>query len=126
MTIYNDELERMVVEAVADDYEEFATIVQCIARCMSKVHDAPDENEIEQSLMKSIADSDVIAYEESEELHRLIATEANPQNIRTLWFYITKQGKERLRRLEEEEIKSGTYMADWEPDPNGGWRKSGQ
>jgi hypothetical protein len=122
----NDELVRMVVEAVSNDYEEFSTIVQDIARCMSKVKDPPNINQIEQALMKAIADKDVKAYEVSDEGHQLIATQANHQNIDVDWFYITEQGKQRMKRLEDEETKAGTYMAGWEPDPRGGWRKSGE
>jgi hypothetical protein len=126
VTRNNDELGRMVLEAVADDYEELEMIVHDIAKCMSKVEDAPDKRQIELALMKSIADKDVKAYEVSETSGQLISTHADPQRIHTLWFYITEQGKESLRRLEDEESKSGIYMAGWEFDPGGGWRRSGE
>jgi hypothetical protein len=54
--------------------------------------------------MKSIADKNVNAYETSDELQQFIATQADPQKIGIQWFYITEQGRQRMQRLEDEEI----------------------
>jgi hypothetical protein len=51
VTRNNDELGRMVLEAVADDYEKLEMIVHDIARWMSKVKDAPGKRQIELALM---------------------------------------------------------------------------
>jgi hypothetical protein len=104
MTNKQDELERVVLQAVANDYEEFATIVQDVARWMSKIWDLPNKQQIERALMKSIADKNVNAYETSDELQQFIATQADPQKIGIQWFYITEQGRQRMQRLEDEEI----------------------
>jgi len=82
---------------------------------MSKVWDVPYKKLIEQALTKTIADKDVKAYVTSDELQQFIATQADPEKIDLYWFYITEQGKLRLRRLEEEKKKAGTYMDGWEP-----------
>jgi hypothetical protein len=124
MTNNHDELGRMVLEAVANDYEELEMIVSEIVKWAGSINDAPNRNQIEYALMVSIADKDVEAYEYSEKSCRYIPTSADSQTLHTLWFYITEQGKERLQRLEDEETKSGTYMAGWEPDPKGGRRRS--
>ncbi len=107
MITNNDELGRMVLEAVANDYEELEMIVSEIVDWTGGGNDVPDRKQIEHTLMVSIADKDVNAYEPSETSGQLIPTLADPQRLHTLWFYITEQGKERLLRLEEEDRNSG-------------------
>jgi hypothetical protein len=99
-----DELERVVLQAVANDYEEFEMVVRDVRKWMGKVYDEPEIGQIEQVLQKSIVDDFVKAYECSETFCQVIATQANPPRSHSLLFYITEQGKERLRRLEEEEF----------------------
>jgi len=107
MTRNNDELGRMVLEAVADDYEELEMIFNQIVKWAGSDNDAPDRNQIEFALMMSVTKKDVEAYEYSEKSCRFIPTPADPQKLHTLWFYITEQGKERLREWEEVDKSSG-------------------
>jgi len=83
MTNKQDELERVVLQAVANDYEEFATIVQDVARWMSK-SGTYDKQQIERALMKSIADKNVNAYETSDELQQFIGHAGRPSKN---WAY---------------------------------------
>ena len=97
----NDELRRLVLQAVADDYEELEMIVSEIVKWTSRSgSDTPDKGQIAHALMASITDKDVQAYRPSEPSAQLIPAMAEPQNLQSLWFYITEQGKERLRTLE--------------------------
>jgi hypothetical protein len=97
----NDELRRTVLQAVADDYEELEMIISEIVKWTSRGgNDTPDRSQIEHALMASITDKDVQAYQPSEPSGQLIPAMADPQNLHTLWFYITEQGKERLQTLE--------------------------
>jgi hypothetical protein len=107
MITNNHELGRMVLEAVANDYEELEMIISEIVDWTGSGNDAPDRNQIELALLMSITNRDVEAYEYSEKSCRFIPTPADPQKLHTLWFYITEQGKERLRRLEEEDKDCG-------------------
>lgn len=102
-----DELERVVLQAVANDYEEFEMVVRDVRRWMGKGHDEPEIGEIEQMLQKSIEDKFVKAYECSETFCQVMPTQANPPRSHSLLFYITEQGRERLHRLEEEDKNSG-------------------
>jgi hypothetical protein len=102
MTNKNDEIERLVLQAVANDYEEFDMIVHDVTKLMHGVCEAPNVIQIENALMKSIVDRNVDAYQYSETIHQYVATQADVQNLRTLWFYITDQGKRRLRDIEDE------------------------
>jgi hypothetical protein len=52
--------------------------------------------------MKTISNDDVRAYEPREGHRQLVATQADPQKIHSLWFYITEQGIARMQKLEEE------------------------
>jgi len=104
MTMPNSQLGRMVLEAVADDYEELEMIISEIVKWTGGEIDATDKNQIELSLMRCIADKDIEAYEYSEKSCRFVPTPSDPQTLHSLWFYITEQGKERLRILEEEDM----------------------
>jgi len=106
MTNNYDKLYCMILLSVADDYEELEMIISEIVKRAGSGNDAPDRNQIEHALIVSIADKDVEAYEYSEKYCRFISALADPQNLHTLWFYITEQGKERLRGLEEEDKNS--------------------
>ena len=81
-------------------------VVCDVRKWMKKVYDAPKMGQIGLALMKSIADKFVKAYECSETFCQVNATQADPARFRSLLFYITEQGKERLRRLEEEDKNS--------------------
>jgi hypothetical protein len=99
MTNSHDVLKRMILIAVADDYEDFEMIVNEIADWTRNDNDAPDISQIEHELIKSIEDKDIKAYEPSETTNQLRAVHADPQKIRTLWFYITEKGLTRLEGL---------------------------
>ncbi|MGD0730978.1 MAG: hypothetical protein ABR956_06920 [Terracidiphilus sp.] len=95
-----DELEYLVLQAVANDFEEFGMIVSDIAKWTSGNQSTPDHRHIEQALMAAIAREEITAYECSETTNQLITTQADTQKLRELWFYITEQGKTRMQRLE--------------------------
>ena len=101
MTNDTDVLSHLVLQAVTDDYEEIEMIVHDVTKWLSSVDDAKYRRQIEHALMKCIADKNVKAYEYSDELQQFVATQADPQKISDHWFYITEQGKEQLRRLDE-------------------------
>ncbi|MGA3047501.1 MAG: molybdenum cofactor biosynthesis protein MoaE [Terracidiphilus sp.] len=96
MTGRPNDLGGMVLDAVADDYEEFNMVVSQIAEWTKNSASNPAIDQIELALMNSIADRDIQAYEYSESSCRYLAVEADPASIRTRWFYITEQGKRRL------------------------------
>ena len=102
MTSNSYELEYLVLQAVANDFEEFEMIASEIAKWTTGDESAPDASQIEQVLMKTISNDDVRAYEPREGHRQLVATQADPQKIHSLWFYITEQGIARMQKLEEE------------------------
>jgi hypothetical protein len=102
----DDELCRLVVHACADDYEDFDMIVSEVTKWTKGDFKTPCISEIENALLKCIADGEVIGYEYSEKLHQFVAAEAKFQSNRTLWFYITEQSKMRFKQLEAEEKKA--------------------
>jgi hypothetical protein len=100
MTNKDNGLEYLVLQAVANDFEEFEMIVGEIAKWTNGYQAAPDRRQIEQALMTAIAGEDIKAYEPREGHRQLVATQADPRKIHSLWFYITEQGKSRMQRLE--------------------------
>src|ERR1035437_3412602 len=90
---HRSETNRLVMEACADDYEEFSMIVSEIEEWTNGASDSPDVNGIVNALIQSIADKDIEAYEVRE--HRLQLTTVQPDraSIADLWFYVTDKGK---------------------------------
>ncbi len=99
------ETNRLVMEACADDYEEFSMIVSEIAKWTNGTPHAPSVSQIEHALLQSIADNDISAFEVYENRLRLTVTRPDHESISTLWFYVTEQGKERLKETDAEETK---------------------
>jgi hypothetical protein len=99
MTNVLGDLDYLVLQAVADDFEEFEMIVNEITKWTSNKM-TPDVDRIQQALMKATAEGLVRAYESRD--HQLVATKADPQKIHSLWFYVTEEGKLRMQKLEEE------------------------
>jgi hypothetical protein len=100
MTNMHDKLERVVLQAVGNDYEEFEMIVHDATKWMSRIGEGPEIGQVEYALMKCIADRNIKAYEYSESACQFISTDADPKKINTLWFYITENGKKRLELLD--------------------------
>jgi hypothetical protein len=100
MTPDNENLDHLVLFAVADDYEKFEMIASDITKRMSLIVNIPDIDKIEYALLKAIANKDVNAYEYSEITHQYISADIDSHQISTFWFYITDQGKKRLELLD--------------------------
>jgi molybdopterin synthase catalytic subunit len=93
----------MVLDAVADDYEDFEMVVSEITGWTKSWLEKPDVEQIERALMKSIADREIGAYEYSEPSFRSL-TAVDSATFRTRWFYITEKGKQKLLERDESEI----------------------
>ena len=107
----------MVLDAVADDYEDFDMVVAEVSKWMSNSAQTPDAAQVAQALMESIAENDVQAFEYAEGSSRYVPVEAKLETIRDRWFYITEQGKRRLSEpvdcisLTRERIEAGKIIA---------------
>jgi hypothetical protein len=99
MTNKIDNLERMILQAVADDYEEIEMIVGDIRSWTKTATDAPNVVQIEHALAKAVAEKNVNAYEYSA-THHFVTTKINSADLRRFWFYITEQGIKRLETLD--------------------------
>jgi hypothetical protein len=102
MTETIDELEYLVLQSVANDFEEFEMIINEITKCTDKKEAAPNAELIQQALMRAIAEGTVKVYEVREGHHHLIAPETDSPQVRSSWFYITEQGKMRMQKIEGE------------------------
>jgi hypothetical protein len=95
-------LECLVLQSVANDYENFEMILSEIAKWTSMDATALNVDQIKDSLMKAIERENIKAYEYSEESRQFIAADADRKAIHSLWFYITEQGKKQMQKLEQE------------------------
>ena len=93
------EINRLVMEACADDYEEFSMIVSEIEKWRNGDPNAPTIHQIEEALIQSIENKDIEAFEEND--CRLCLTTVLPdhETISRLWFYVTGQGKKWVREM---------------------------
>jgi hypothetical protein len=92
---------RLVMEACADDYEEFSMVVSEIKKWTNCAPNAPTIHQIKEALIESIANKDLQAYEEHD--CRICLTTVLPDHETTseLWFYVTEQGKKWVQEMSE-------------------------
>ncbi len=102
------ELDRIVLEAVSEDYQSFESVVSKLSRAdpaYSKIH------EIEQILLTSIANKLVAAYLIHADPPYATEVGASSENIRRFWFCITDEGRKHLGRIHRKQavlLKPGT------------------
>jgi molybdopterin synthase catalytic subunit len=90
------EIRERILDAVANDYEEFDMVVAEVSKRKNNVAELPDAAQIEQALIELIAEKDVQAFEFIEGSSRYVPVEAKLETIRDRWFYVTEQGKRKL------------------------------
>jgi hypothetical protein len=93
------ETNRLVMEACANDYEEFSMMVSDIGKWTKGESNAPTIGELEEALVQSIANKDIDAFEEQEDGLRLTTLPPNHETIGTIWFYATEQGKKWVKEM---------------------------
>lgn len=103
MRVKPHELDRVVLEAVSEDYQSFESVV---SKLSSPDRDIVPISEIEHSLLRSIANNLVVAYMIHADPPYATAVGANLDNVRRYWFWITDEGIEYLHRLREKQTIS--------------------
>jgi len=98
MTASSRELDRVVLEAVSEDYRSFESLV-------SKLSQSADflVSDIEQTLLSAIGKNLVAAYLIHADPPYATKVGASSETIRRYWFCITEEGREYLRRLVEKQ-----------------------
>lgn len=95
MTFAFRETDRVVLEAVSDDYQPF----ESVARKLSHAHaGAWAVMDVERVLLISIANNLVAAYLIHADPPYATEVGADSTNIRRYWFCITEKGRRHLRR----------------------------
>jgi len=90
MSVDETEFQRMVLDAVSNDFEDFEMVASEVAKWSGTAVNEGHTNRIERVLMRLLADKRIAAYAPLGTQDLMIPTEADSQNIRTLWFYIKK------------------------------------
>ncbi len=93
------EFNRLVMEACANDYEEFSMVVSEIEKWTDGDPNAPTISQIEEALVQSIANKDIEAFEVHDCELRLTTVEPDHETISELWFYVTEQGKKWVQEM---------------------------
>lgn len=100
---------RLVMEACADNFEEFSMIVSEIAKWTNGDPSSPTISQIEEALVQSITNKDIEAFEVHNWRLRLTPVLPDHETIKELWFYVTEQGKkwvQEMREIESEKIST--------------------
>jgi hypothetical protein len=98
MTGSSHELDRVVLEAVSEDYQSFESIVSKLSQFADIV-----VADIERTLLSCIADNLVAAYLIHADPPYATEVGASSETIRRYWFCITEQGREYIGRLIEKQ-----------------------
>jgi hypothetical protein len=86
-------IEQSVMDAIADDYEDFDMVCTEVSK-WAKVPGGPvTRREIRNALHRVIADGYAQAYVYSPELQRYEVTSYSADQVNQLWFYLTRKGK---------------------------------
>ena len=96
MTASSNELGRVILEAVSDEYQSFEALVSKLSRVNDVDFGITD---IERVLLSSIAGKLVRAYLIHADPPYATEVGAEPETVRRYWFCITEEGREYLRRL---------------------------
>lgn len=104
MTTSSRELDRVLLEAVSEDYQSFESLVSKLSQASQAAYEVMD---IEPALLTSIADHLVAAYLLHADPPYATEVEAHPDTIKRYWFCITELGREYLRRLLQKQAVSG-------------------
>ena len=88
-------LDRVVLEAVSEDYQSFESLVSKL----SQSKDAYGVPDLERMLLSAISNHLVSAYLIHADPPYATEVGASPETIRRYWYCITEEGREYLRRL---------------------------
>jgi 16S rRNA G966 N2-methylase RsmD len=88
------EIDRLVLQAVSEDYQSFESLVSKLSR----IHAQYGSREVERTLLSAIADQLVSAYLIHADPPYATEVGANAETIQRYWFGITEEGREYLRR----------------------------
>jgi hypothetical protein len=99
MKVSTRELDRIVLQALSDDYQSFDSVVGKLSRLGSFICGVYDADEVERSLLSSIAKGFVEAYLLQADPPYARPVRADPGTVRKYWYCITNEGEEYLRRI---------------------------
>ncbi|HEY3624973.1 MAG TPA: hypothetical protein VGL00_01780 [Terracidiphilus sp.] len=96
MTVGNHQIDRVVLEAVSDDYQSFESVADKLSQADSGAWAVID---VERILLISIANKLIAAYLIHADPPYATEVGADSSNIRTYWFCITEEGRRHLGRM---------------------------
>ena len=107
MTPRKQVIKELVLEAVANDYEDFTYIEKDVQECASKYgagKRAVSREEVLTALQRLISEDYVRAYNLSAAPPgKAVQAAFSVTAVDKLWFYVTPQGKSVVRKLENSE-----------------------
>ena len=99
MDDFQHQLKGFVLEAVANDYESFASILEMVSQWLAKGELQASRVAIAAALNRAINEGYVQAYLLSPHEPHSKVVESSPDRLDDLWFYITPSGKRLVDQL---------------------------
>lgn len=96
------EVRRLVLEAAANDYEQWSVITLEIVHCLgvSDTMGANPSEMINSVLFECLDAGEIKAYELSSSTPFATEVDASEETLHELWFLTTQKGHETLRQLD--------------------------
>jgi hypothetical protein len=97
----SEELLLMILEAVANDYEELDTITDQIAEWTETPRSELDTERVKATVADAIASGYISAYELSPSKPHAVEVSTAAQDLENYWFLISERGNARRRESSE-------------------------
>ena len=102
MSQHDNELERLVLEAVSHDFEPLESVIGRVCQHPTESRGSIDDDQIKDSLLASIAMRHIGAYLLHAEAPYLTAVSVTSDTIENYWYYITESGHSYLESMDVE------------------------
>ena len=93
-------IDEFVVEAVANDYENFECVVQQVTKWSARIGLRTTRQELIDALERAIGNGYALAYSLSPQEPHSQVVEFSRARLDELWFYVTPKGREFVKTLQ--------------------------
>ncbi len=103
MSLLSHELHTLLLESVANDYEQLSSIVEQLSDWLDKGSVSLEETFVRTILRECISSEEIAAfYLSANKPYFSWVKEVSEEDLGEAWFYITPKGGELLRRAKSE------------------------
>jgi hypothetical protein len=94
-------IKESVMMEIANDYEEFEWLLNCVNRWGAEHGIAVDRRTVLEKLGELISEGYATAYVYCERGQEFRPAEYSPERVDELWFYLTPKGRQLVKQVED-------------------------